>query len=58
MHIRQETFVTIFLSPAELGQLTVEIEEMAEDVDFKKYPAVDRLTDAIAHRDVIGNDDI
>lgn len=48
MHINAETFHTIFLSPAEMGQLRVELAE-ASDFDWKQYPALDRLTDAIAH---------
>lgn len=47
MHINAETFHTIFLSPAEIGQLRVEIQEA--EVDWRQYPALDRLTDAIAH---------
>ena len=47
MHVNAETFHTIFLSPAEIGQLRVEIAEA--DVNWTQYPALDRLTDAIAH---------
>lgn len=48
MHVNAETFHTIFLSPAEMGQLRVEIAEA--DIDWKQYPALDRLSDAIAHQ--------
>ncbi len=47
IHVNHETYVTIFLSPAELGQLRVELQEC--DVDWRQYPAMDRLTDCIIH---------
>ena len=47
MHVNAETFHTIFLSPAEMGQLRIEIAEC--ELDWKQYPALDRLSDAIAH---------
>lgn len=54
MHLKDETFHTLFLSPHEMGQLRVELAEFfgeceASDVDVRKYPAIDRLTDCLIH---------
>ena len=53
MHLNSETFFTIFLSPAEVGQLRVEIQDATENehIDWKQYPSLDRLTDAILHEE-------
>ena len=51
MHINAETYHTIFLSPAETGQLRVELTQFFDEVevDIQRFPAIDRLTDAILH---------
>ena len=56
MHVNQETYTTIFLSPAELGQLRIEIGEC--EVDWKQYPALDRLTDTICHTDTVAGTEV
>jgi hypothetical protein len=55
MHVNQETYITVFLSPAETGQLTVELQAICEVIDLSDFPAFDRLSDAIIHRDA-GNE--
>ena len=51
MHVNEETFATIFLSPAELGDIRCQINQLTveHEIDWAKYPALDRLTDAIIH---------
>lgn len=51
MHLKDETFHTLFLSPHEMGQIRVELQELTEEgeIEWKRYPALDRLTDCLIH---------
>lgn len=51
MHLREETFFTVFFSTTELGQIRSELAAMADEaeIDWTKYPSLDRLTDTLIH---------
>lgn len=51
MHVNEESHYTIFLSGSELGQIRVELALLSDeaDIDWTKYPHLDRLTDALIH---------
>ena len=58
MHVTKEIFLNLFLTPAEIGQLRVELPRLTEtfEINWEQYPAWDRLTDALVHDEHLGEE--
>lgn len=58
MHVTKEIFLNLFLTPAEIGQLRVELPLLTGEfeIDWQKFPAWDRLTDALMHNEHVGEE--